>query len=60
MTDSFRIMYSPAALDDLRAIFSYIAYELQAEQAATNQTKRIRKQIHGGRDVEGIINSGIE
>lgn len=45
MTDIFHITYSPAALDDLRSIFSYIAYELLATQAATNQTKRIRKHI---------------
>ena len=45
MTDSFHVTYSPAALDDLRSIFSYIAYELLATQAAINQINRIRKQI---------------
>lgn len=45
MTDDFRVIYAPAALDDLRAFFSYIAYELMAEQVATNQVNRIRKQI---------------
>lgn len=44
MTDSFCVIYTPAALDDLRAIFSYIAFDLKAEQAATNQTNRIRKR----------------
>ncbi len=45
MTARFRVVYAPAALDDLRAVFSYIAYDLKAGQAATNQINRIRKQV---------------
>lgn len=45
MTDKFCVIYSPSALDDLRAIYSYIAYELKSAQAAINQTNRIRKQV---------------
>lgn len=45
MTDVFKVIYAPAALDDLRTIYSYIAYELKAVQAAKNQTNRIRKQV---------------
>lgn len=45
MSSQYQIVYSPAALDDLDSIYSYIAYELMAEQAAKNQANRIRKEI---------------
>ena len=45
MTEEYQVIYSPAALDDLRNIFTYIAYELLAGQAAQNQTARIRREI---------------
>lgn len=45
MTDEYKVIYAPAALDDLRTIYSYIAYELMAEKAAENQTNRIRDRI---------------
>lgn len=53
MTDEFRVIYSSAALDDLRAIYSYITYELKASQAATNQTNRIRKQVRSLNSMPG-------
>ncbi len=56
MTDRFRVIYTPAALDDLRAIYSYIAYELKATQAAINQTNRIREQVRSLDSMPGRYN----
>ena len=42
---TFQIIYSPEALDDLRAIYMYIAYEKQAPENAESQTNRIRNAI---------------
>ena len=41
----YQINYSPAALDDLRSIFNYIALELTAPDTAKNQIDRIRKAV---------------
>ena len=41
----YRVQYSPAAYEDLRAIYRYIAWELQAEATAQNQTARIRRAV---------------
>lgn len=45
MSDTYQVIYSPEALDDIRKIYSYIAYELQASDTALNQVNRIRKEI---------------
>lgn len=45
MSDAYKILYSPEALDDIRKIYSYIAFELQVPETALNQVNRIRKQI---------------
>lgn len=45
MTRRFRVVYSPAALEDLKAVYSYIAYELHSPIAAKGQTSRIRNEI---------------
>ncbi len=45
MTGTYRIAYSPAAKDDLKDIYSYIAFQLQERQTARNQTNRIRNAI---------------
>lgn len=45
MSDTYQIIYSPEALDDIRKIYSYIAFELQAPNTALNQVNRIRKEI---------------
>lgn len=45
MSDAYRVIYSSEALDDIRKIYSYIAYELQAPDTALNQVNRIRKEI---------------
>lgn len=41
----YRVFYSPAALDDLQAIYTYIAYDLCNQIAANAQEARIRKEI---------------
>ena len=43
---TYKIIYSPESLDDLRAIYSYIAFEKLAPQNAEGQVKRIRETIH--------------
>ena len=45
MSGHFQVIYSPAAKDDLRGIYAYIAFELKARQTASNQVNRIRKEI---------------
>lgn len=45
MSEQYKVIYSPAALDDLDAIYAYIAFELQVPQIALNQINRIRKEI---------------
>lgn len=45
MSDSYSVVYSPAALNDLKDIYAYIAQELLAPDTALNQVNRIRKEI---------------
>lgn len=45
MSDLYNVVYSSEALDDIRKIYSYIAYELQVPDTALNQVNRIRKKI---------------
>lgn len=45
MSDTYKVIYSPKALDDIRKIYSYIAFELQVPDIALNQVNRIRKEI---------------
>lgn len=45
MRGEYQVIYSPAALDDLRHIFNYIAHVLLAGQAAQNQIVHIRREI---------------
>ncbi|MCM1157340.1 MAG: type II toxin-antitoxin system RelE/ParE family toxin [Bacteroidales bacterium] len=45
MNDNYRVIYSPEALDDIRKIYSYIAFELQMPDTALNQVNRIRKEV---------------
>ena len=42
---TYQIIYSPESLDDLRAIYSYIAFEKLAPQNAESQVNRIRQSI---------------
>lgn len=45
MNDAYKVVYSPEALDDIKKIYSYIAYELQVPDTELNQVNRIRKEI---------------
>ena len=42
---TYKIIYSPESLNDLRAIYSYIAFEKLAPQNAEGQVNRIRESI---------------
>ncbi len=42
---TYKIIYSPESLDDLRAIYSYIAFKKLAPENAEGQVNRIRKAI---------------
>ena len=45
MSESYKIIYSPQALDDLKGIYSYIAFSLKAASTAKKLVNRIRKEI---------------
>lgn len=45
MSDSYKVIYSPEALDDIRNIYSYIAFDLKVPDTAQVQVDRIRKEI---------------
>lgn len=45
MSEQYRIQYSPAALDDLKDIYAYLAYELKAPSTAKNQVNHINAEI---------------
>ncbi len=45
MSQSYTVIYSPEALNDLRDIYSYIAFELLVPSTAEGQVNRIRKAI---------------
>lgn len=45
MSDSYRVVYSPAALNDLKDIYAYLALELLEPNTAQKQTDRIRREI---------------
>lgn len=45
MSDSYSVVYSPEAMDDLREIYSYIAFTLLVPETAENQVNRIRKEV---------------
>lgn len=42
---TYKIIYSPESLDDIRAIYSYIAFEKLAPQNAEGLVNRIRESI---------------
>ena len=42
---SWKVVYSEQALNDLSAIYEYIAYELLVPDTAANQVQRIMKSI---------------
>ena len=45
MNKTYKVIYSPQALEDLTEIYEYIRFTLQARIAADNQSSRIRKMI---------------
>lgn len=45
MSDTYSVRYSPEAKEDLKDIYAYIAYDLQATDTAKGQVNRIRKEI---------------
>ena len=45
MTDTFSVIYSQEAKDDLRNVYRYIAFELIEPKIAENQVNRIRDNI---------------
>ena len=45
MSQIFHIHYSPKALNDLRNIYAYIAFQLQAPETAKRQIERIQEKI---------------
>lgn len=45
MSESYNVVYSPEALNDLKDIYAYIAQELLVPDTALNQVNRIRKEI---------------
>ena len=45
MSDTYSVIYSPEAKDNLKEIYSYIAFELEAPDTAEGQVNRIRKEI---------------
>jgi plasmid stabilization system protein ParE len=42
MSDTYKVIYSPEALDDIRKIYSYIAFKLLVPDTALNQVNRLR------------------
>lgn len=45
MSGLYSVVYSPKAMDDLREIYSYIAFSLMVPETAEKQVNRIRKEI---------------
>ena len=45
MSKSFNVYYSQEALDDLKDIYSYIAFHLLEKETAKNLVARIRKEV---------------
>ena len=41
----YTVYYSPVAKDDLKSVYSYIAYTLLEKKTAADQTNRIRQEI---------------
>lgn len=46
MSEHYKIVYSYDALNDLKKIYSYIAFDLKVPQTAKNHINKIRKQIN--------------
>lgn len=44
MTECYKVSYSAEALNDLKRIYAYIAYDLLVPEVAVDQIGRIRKE----------------
>lgn len=51
MSSTYNIVYSQEAINDIRKIYTYIAYKLQVLYIASNQINRIKKEIHSLSDM---------
>ncbi|MBS5429688.1 MAG: type II toxin-antitoxin system RelE/ParE family toxin [Lachnospiraceae bacterium] len=45
MSDVYSVVYSPEAMNDLREIYAYVAFDLQSPDAAEGQVNRLREEI---------------
>lgn len=45
MNEPYRILFSPAALDDMKSTYAYLAYQLKAPDTAKNLIQRINDEI---------------
>lgn len=45
MSEGYKVIYSPQALDDLKDVYAYIAHELQEPGIAYAQIERIRNEV---------------
>ena len=45
MSEKYQIIYSPQALDDLKGMYTYIAFSLNTAATARKQVGRIRSEI---------------
>jgi len=45
MREAYRIVYSSEALDDLKDIYRYIAFQFSAHDTAREQTGRLRAAV---------------
>lgn len=45
MTKAYRIFYTPDAHEDIRRIYSHIAFRLREKRTASGQIDRIRKEV---------------
>ena len=47
----YAVWYSPVSKQDLKSIYTYIAYDLRAKDTAKGQVNRIRKEIRSLSDL---------
>ena len=59
MSDSYSVVYSPKAKEDLKGIYSYIAFTLLVPDTATGQVNRIRAAIRS-LDIMPFRNSVVD
>lgn len=45
MSELYQVLYSPQALEDIKDIYRYIAYELRVPGTAQKQVDRLRKTV---------------